>query len=151
MATSKALTVDAYLAELPPERRAVVSQVRDMIRRHIPAGYTEEMAWGVIAYDIPLARYPHTYNGQPLSYVALAAQKNHYALYLMGSYQASDQARIHDAFAKAGKKLDMGKACVRFKKVDDLPLDALGEIIAGVLPDEFIARYEATRAAPRTR
>jgi hypothetical protein len=86
MASSKAATVDAYLAELPEDRRAVVSAVRDVVLRSLPAGYEESMAFGMIGYGVPLARYPDTYNGQPLSYAAIAAQKSYYALYLMGAY-----------------------------------------------------------------
>jgi uncharacterized protein YdhG (YjbR/CyaY superfamily) len=151
MATSNAPTVDEYLAELPPDRRAVVSEVRQMIRRHIPEGYQEMMSFGMMGYGIPLSRYPNTYNKQPLGYVALAAQKSGFSLYLMCAYMGEDEARVRDAFAKAGKKLDMGKSCIRFKKLDDLPLDALGEIIASTPPEELIARYEAARAAPRAR
>ena len=146
MATSKAATVDQYLAELPPERREVVSTVRDLVRRNLPKGYAETMNWGMISYELPLARYPNTYNGQPLSYVTLAAQKNYYALYLMGAYQGSDQAKqLADAFKRAGKKLDMGKACLRFKTLDDLPLDAVARTIASTPPDELVAQFEAAR------
>jgi uncharacterized protein YdhG (YjbR/CyaY superfamily) len=146
MAPSKAATVDEYLAELPADRRAVVSGVREMIRRHLPRGYQEMMSFGMIGYGIPLARYPNTYNKQPLGYVALAAQKNGYSLYLMGAYQGEDDARVREAFARAGKKLDMGKSCIRFKRLEDLPLDALGEIIAATPPEVFIAHYESARA-----
>jgi hypothetical protein len=147
MASSSAATVDAYLAELPPERRAVVSAVLDVVRRHMPAGYAESMAFGMIGWGIPLAVYPDTYNGQPLGYVALAAQKNHYALYLMCAYQddAAEGAWLRDAFAKAGKKLDMGKSCLRFKKLEDVPLDVIGEFVARTPPERFIAQYEKAR------
>lgn len=147
MASSKADTVDAYLAELPEDRRAVVSAVRDMVVRNLPEGYRETMAYGMIGYGIPLERYPHTYNKQPLSYAAIAAQKNYYALYLMGTYTGEQEQAVRDAFAAAGKKLDMGKSCIRFKKLDDLPLDALGRIIAATPPEAYIARYEAARGA----
>ncbi|MEX1018414.1 MAG: DUF1801 domain-containing protein [Litorilinea sp.] len=146
MASSAATTVDEYLAELPEDRRAVVSRVRDLVLRNLPAGYVESMNWGMITYEIPLSRYPETYNGQPLGYVALAAQKRHYALYLMGVYADSEQeATLRAAFDAAGKKMDMGKSCLRFKKLDDLPLDALGAVIGAVTPDEYIAHYEASR------
>ena len=146
MATSKAATVDQYLDELPAERREVVSTMRDLVRRNLPKGYAETMNWGMISYELPLARYPKTYNGQPLSYVALAAQKNYYALYLMGAYQGSEQAKqLAAAFERAGKKLDMGKACLRFKKLDDLPLDAVARTIASTPPEQFIAQFEAAR------
>ena len=147
MAKSKTATVDEYLASLPEDRRAVVSTVRDVIRRRLPQGYRESINWGMIAYEIPLERYPKTYNGQPLAYVALAAQKNHYALYLnctgMG---AEHEARFRNAYLKTGKKLDMGKSCVRFKKLDDLPLDVIGEEVASTTPDALIAHYERSRA-----
>jgi hypothetical protein len=147
MASSKAATVEAYLQELPEDRREVVSTVRDVILRNLPDGYTETMAWGMISYGIPLERYPTTYNGQPLGYVALAAQKNSYSLYLMGVYADPEQeAALREAFRCEGKKLDMGKSCVRFKKAADLPLDAIGELIAATTPEQYIARYEASRA-----
>jgi len=149
MATSKAATVDQYLAELPPERREVVSKVRDLVRRNLPKGYAEAMNWGMISYELPLSRFPKTYNGQPLSYVALAAQKNHYALYLTHAYPGSEQGkRLADAFTRAGKKLDMGKSCLRFKTLDDLPLEDVGRVIASTPPEKLIAMYEAARGKP---
>lgn len=147
MASSKATTVDAYLDELPEERRAVVSAVRDVVVQNLPAGYRETVGWGMITYCIPLEAYPDTYNKQPLGLAALAAQKNHYALYLNCVYQDPEQeAWLRDQFARAGKKMDMGKSCLRFKKLDDLPLDAIGELIASTPPERFIAQYEAARA-----
>ena len=148
MARSSAATVSEYLKELPDDRRAVVSAVRDVILRNLPAGYHESMNWGAINYEIPLSRYPRTYNGQPLSYAALAAQKNYYALYLMGVYDdGGEPARmLKEGFERAGKKLDMGKSCVRFKKLDDLPLDVIGRVVASTPPEQFIAHYEQTRA-----
>lgn len=147
MVQSQAATVEEYLEELPEERRAVVSAVRDVVLENLPEGYVESMAWGMIGYGIPLSRYPDTYNKQPLSYVALAAQKRHYALYLMCCYQDSeDEAFLRRAFERAGKKLDMGKCCVRFKKLDDLPLDAIGELVARTPPERMIETYERARA-----
>jgi hypothetical protein len=146
MASSNARTVEQYLQELPEDRRAVVSAVRDVVVRHLPTGYQETMNWGMISYEVPLEDHPDTYNGQPLAYAGLAAQKNYYALYLTAAY--SDPAReqwLRDAFAKAGKKLDMGKSCVRFKKLEDLPLDAIGTLVAGTSPREFITLYENAR------
>ena len=146
MVSSAATSVDAYLAELPPERRSVVSTVRDLINAHIPPGYEEGMAYGMIGWSIPLSRYPVTYNKQPLAYVALAAQKNAYSLYLMGVYGIGEQeGKLRDAAAAAGKKLDMGKSCLRFRKADDLPLQAIGQLIASMPVDDYIAVYEASR------
>jgi hypothetical protein len=146
MAQSKAATVQAYLDELPEERRAVMAAIRDLILRHLPGGYREAMNYGAISYEIPLERFPNTYNKQPLSYIALAAQKNHYALYLMCVYGDSKrQAWLRAEFEKAGKKLDMGKACVRFRKLEDLPLDAIAQVVGAVTPEKYIAVYEASR------
>ena len=143
---SKATTVAEYLASLPEDRRKVVSKVRSVIRKHLPKGYKENIGWGAITYEIPLTRLPDTYNGQPLCYAALAAQKNYYALYLMGPYgDPKQRATLEDAFQKAGKKLDMGKSCVRFKDVDDIPLPAIGKLIASVPAEKWIAMYEASR------
>lgn len=147
MARSAARTVDEYLAELPEDRRRVISDVRNVIVRHLPQGYVETMNWGMISYELPLSRYPDTYNGQPLSYAALAAQKHGYSLYLNAVYQDSAlEQRLRSAFDAAGKRLDMGKSCVRFKRLEDLPAEAIGDIIAAVPADAFIAQYERARA-----
>lgn len=146
MVMSKATTVEAYLDELPEERRAVVAAVRDAIVKKLPKGYRESIGAGMITYCVPLDVYPDTYNKQPLCYAALAAQKNYYALYLMCCYSGHQEQALRDGFAKAGKKLDMGKSCVRFKKLDDLPLDVIGKVIASTPPKRFIEQYEAARA-----
>lgn len=143
MVSSKAQTVPEYLAELPAERRAVIAAVRKVVRKHLPKGYVEAMNWGMICYEIPLKRYPITYNKQPLSYAALAAQKNNYALYLMGNEET--RKTLAAAFKAMGKKMDMGKVCLRFKKLEDLPLEAIGKVIASVSVDAYIASYEAAR------
>lgn len=150
MVTSRAATVEDYLNELPPERRRVVGAVRDVILSNLPAGYRETMAFGMIGYGIPLERYPDTYNGQPLGYAALAAQKNHYALYLNCAYQdPAELAWLESAWRDAGKQLDMGKSCVRFRSLEELPLDAVGRFIARTPPEAFIAQYEKARGAGR--
>jgi hypothetical protein len=146
MVSSKALTVDDYLAELPPERRAVVASVRDLVRRNLPEGYEETMNWGMISYEIPLERYPNTYNKKPLGYAALAAQKNNYTLYLTSVYQSDERKRwLEREFKKAGKTLDMGKSCLHFKRLEDLPLDVIAKTIASTPPEKFIEQYEASR------
>jgi hypothetical protein len=146
MVQSKAKTVKQYLAELPPERREIISKVRKTILENLPRGYSETMNWGMISYEIPLKDYPDTYNNQPLSYLALAAQKNNYSLYMMGVYQDSKQeTKLKKGFKKAGKKLDMGKSCVRFRKLEDIPLDVIGELIASTPPEAMIERYEKSR------
>jgi hypothetical protein len=147
MAQSKATTVDEYLNELPAERRAEVEAVRAVVKKNLPKGYREIVANGMITYCVPLETYSDTYNKQPLGYAALAAQKNYNALYLMSAYADSAQEKaLRDGFDKAGKKLDMGKSCIRFKRADDLPLDVIGNVIASTSPDQFIAIYEKARS-----
>src|SRR3712207_8617938 len=146
MTRSRATTVQQYLDDLPAERRIVVATVRDIILRHLPAGYQETMRWGMISYEIPLAHYPTTYNRQPLGYLALAAQQRYYALYLMGVYADADQqARMQGAFIMAGKQLDMAKSCLRFRRLDDVPWDVIGQVVASTPPEDYIAHYEAAR------
>ncbi len=146
MAHSNATTVAEYLAQLPEERRATIAAVRTHVLRHLPKGYEETMSAGMIAYVIPLARFPKTYNGQPLWYAALASQKSYCSLHLMRAYGDSQQtSMLKEAFARAGKKLDMGKACLRFKRVEDLELDAIGQVIASTSPEQYIAIYEKSR------
>ena len=152
MATSDAETVDDYLAGLPAERRAALARVREVIRGNLPRGYEEGMAFGMISYTLPLERYPDTYNGQPLCYAALAAQKNHCAVYLTAAYADAKVAKsIADGFRKAGKKLDMGKSCIRFRAADDLPLDVIGKAVAAVPPDAFVKQYAKARVAARSK
>lgn len=146
MATSTAKTVDEYLASLPDDRRAEIEAVRTVVKKRLPKGYVEGMDYGMIYYSVPLSRYPETYNGHPLCYAGLAAQKNYNAIYLMGVYgDGGDANKFKDAFAKAGKKLDMGKSCIRFSRASDLALDAVGDAIASMSPDEYIAMYERSR------
>ena len=140
---SEAATVDEYLAELPVDRREAIGVVRGEILGNLPEGYEEAMNWGMVTYQVPLEAYPETYNGQPLMYAALASQKNHMAVYLMGVY--SDEAtrdRFLDSYKATGKRLDMGKSCVRFRHLDDLPLELIGEAIAACDLDAFIAINE---------
>lgn len=144
MAKSAASTVEEYLAELPEDRRQALSAVRDVVLRNLPEGYREMMTFGMIGYGIPLERYPNTYNGQPLAFAALAAQKNYNAFYLTCVNQDPEQEReLREGFKAAGKKLDMGKSCIRFKRPDDLALDAIARIIATTPPERFIQQYEA--------
>ena len=152
MASSSAATVEKYLATLPPDRRAAIATIRNVIRKNLPRGFEEGMQYGMIGYYVPLSRYPTTYNGQALGAAALASQKGYMSLYLMSVYgDPKQKAWFERAYRAAGKKLDMGKSCVRFKKLDDLPLDVVGEVIAQLDVDRFIAAYEAARSAARAR
>ena len=146
MVRSAADTVDEYLAELPPERAAVVEEVRELVIANIPDGVVESMNFGMIAYEIPLSRYPETYNGQPLMYAALAAQKHYYALYLHSAY-ADEQTvdELHEAYAQAGIRFDMGKSCLRFNKLDDFLPAAAAKAIAACTVEDYIELYEASR------
>jgi Domain of unknown function (DU1801) len=147
MVLSTASTVRDYLASLPPDRRAAIARVRDVINDRLPDGYEETMQYGAISWIVPRARLAETYNGQPLAVAALASQKQYMALYLMTVYGDSKLASwFKAAFAARGKKLDMGKACVRFKTLDALPLDVIGDTIAKVSVDAYVAVYEASRS-----
>ena len=149
---SEATTVDAYLGGLPDDRREAMSAVRDVILANLPEGIVETMNWGMISYEVPLATYPDTYNGQPLAYAALASQKQHMSVYLMGVY-GSDEVRVEfeDAYRASGKKLDMGKSCVRFKRLDDLPLDVVGRAVAAVPLDRFLAMHDEAASLRKTK
>jgi hypothetical protein len=153
MFTSRAGTVSEYLKQLPPETRKALAAVRAVVLENLPKGYKESIGWGAITYEIPLADYPNTYNGQPLCVAALSAGKQHCSIHLMAAYGNPKTRRwLEGQFAKAGKKLDMGKACVRFKSAQDLPLPAMGTVIARITPDKYIKAYEAGRrkaASPR--
>lgn len=144
---SEAATVDEYLDGLPEERREAIGTVRDVILSNLPAGYEEAMRWGMIAYEVPLAVQPDTYNGQPLMYAALASQKNHMAVYLTGVY-ADDQAResFLDAYRATGKRLDMGKSCIRFRKLEHLPLEVIGEAVSRYPVPEFLTLVTQARS-----
>jgi hypothetical protein len=139
-------TVATFLANLPAGRRAAVETVRDVIRRSLPAGYEEVISKNMLVYQVPLERYPDTYNGHPLWYVALASEKSYLSLHLMPIYGSRALAeRLAEGFRAAGKKLDMGKACIHFQNADDLALDVIGEIIATLPPDRWVQIAEAAR------
>lgn len=139
-------TVAAYLASLTPEKRTVIVEARALVLKHIAKGYAEFMNWGVINWGIPIEEFPDTYNGQPLCYVALGAQKNYNAFYLMGAYDGSNAAKLlADAFKRAGKRLNMGKCCLRFKDLDDLELTSVAKLIAMSTPTDYIAYYKRTK------
>lgn len=146
MVKSGAATVEEYLAELPPERREAIEAVRRVVLDHLPDGYEECMQFGMIGYVVPLSRYPKTYNKQALQLAALASQKQYMALYLNTVYaDPAEYERFTAAYRATGKRLDMGKSCVRFKRLDDLPLDLVGETIASVGVEDFLSFYESAR------
>ena len=145
-ARSTARTPAAYVASLPPARRAELERVREVVRRHLPPGYEEAMRSGMIVYEVPLERYADTYNKQPLWYAALAAEKNYLTLHLLTVYGSGAlKGKLEDGFRAAGKKLDMGKGCIRFRAADDLALDVVGEVVASVPLERFVAIAQAAR------
>ncbi|MGB5108115.1 MAG: DUF1801 domain-containing protein [Candidatus Zixiibacteriota bacterium] len=149
---SKAKTVKEYLAELPPDRRKAMETVRKTILANLPKGFEEGMDFGMIGYYVPLSRYPSTYNNHPLPLAALASQKNYMSVYLMCVY--GDQGTLEwftKAYKASGKKLDMGKSCIRFKTLDDLPLEVIGQAIQRISVEGYIEYYENARAKQEAR
>ena len=147
---SKAKTVDEYLDGLDDGRRDAITTVRNVVLENLPDGYEEMMLFGMITYAIPLSIFPDTYNKQPLMYAALASQKRHMALYLTNVYgDGSLEEWFRERYKATGKRLDMGKSCVRFRKLEDLPLDLVGETIAMTPIEEFLEIYKASRSATK--
>ena len=144
---SSAVTIKEYLEEMPPERREAIKEVRQTILKNLPEGYEEALNWGMITYQVPLEKYPDTYNKKPLMYAALANQKNHMAVYLTGIYMDEELNQEFEAkYKKTGKRYDVGKSCVRFRKLDDLPLALIGESVKAMKMDEFIKRTKGLSA-----
>lgn len=144
--TNQPGTVEQYLTGLPDDRRATLDAVRRVVLDNLPEGFEEMMQYGMVSYVVPLDRYPKTYNGEPLAVASLGNQKRHMALYLMGVYgEEGGQDWLRERWATTGKKLDMGKSCLRFKTLDDLALDVVGEVIARTPVDAFLAAYERSR------
>jgi hypothetical protein len=144
---SKAITVQQYLAELPADRRAVLQAVREVILKNLDKNFEEGMQYGMIGYYVPHRIFPAGYHcdpRQPLPFGGLASQKNHMSVYLMGVYGGGEQEkRFRAAWAKTGKKLDMGKCCIRFKKLEDVALDVIGETIRRLPAGAYIEHYES--------
>ena len=143
---SKENSVEQYLNELPEDRKESLSIVREAIVKNLPTGYVEVMNWGMITYEVPLETFPDTYNGKPLMYVALASQKNHMSVYLMGCYMSPEiRKKFENAYKQSGKKFDAGKSCIRFKKEEDLPLELIGKTIGSMSVEQFIENYLLSR------
>jgi hypothetical protein len=153
---SKATTVQQYLTSLPPDRCAALSAVRDVILRNLDKDYEEGVQYGMIGFFVPHRVFPAGYHcdpKQPLPFAGLASQKNHMSLYMMSLYGAAGSDRpdggtdherwFREAWAKTGKKLDMGKSCIRFKKLDDLALDVIAEAIRRMPAKAYISQYES--------
>ena len=151
----KATTVKALLAGLPEDRRKALKAVRAVILENLSPGYEEGIQYGMIGYYVPHSVFPPGYHcdpKQPLPFAGLASQKNHMAIYLMGVYgDPKLDAWFQKAWKATGKKLDMGKSCVRFKKLEDVPLKVLGQVIKKVPAEKYIKSYEATLAGMASR
>jgi hypothetical protein len=143
---SSAKTVNQYLLELPKQRLEAIKAVRDVIRNNLSKGFKETMQYGMISYVIPIDIYPNTYNRKQLAIVSLASQKNYMSLYLMNIYgNKKEEDWFKNEWGRSGKKLNMGKSCIRFKKVEDLPLNLIGEAVTRTSVEDFIQQYEKSR------
>lgn len=146
MAASYAKTVEEYIDSLPDSRADVIRKIRNLFLEHLPKGFVETMNWGMISYEVPLETYPDTYNKKPLSYAALAAQKNNYAIYLNNMYMSKKNTnKILKAFSNIGVKPNMGKSCIRFTKLNRIPIDEIVEVFASSTLESFIKEYEDSR------
>jgi Domain of unknown function (DU1801) len=146
MVSSQASSTEEYLRELSPEREAALRAIVDVVRANLPPGYRESMQYGMIAWTVPLERLPQTYNRKPLAYIALASQKQYISLYLNHVYGDPAAERwFREAYEATGKRLNMGKSCVRFRHLEDLPLDLIGQAVARTSVDEYVAAYRAVR------
>ena len=144
---SDAKRVSEYLAELPEERREAIQAVRQTILDHLPDGYEEDMNFGMITYQVPLKIYPDTYNKEPLMYSALANQKHHMSEYMTGIYMDEDlKDDFEEKYQATGKRYDVGKSCVRFRKLEDLPLELIGESIQAIEMEDFVKRTKGLSA-----
>ncbi len=152
---SKAATVAEYLASLPEDRRKAVQAVRKVILDNLDSQYEERMSYGMIGYAVPHSVYPPGYHcdpRQPLPFAGLASQKGHMSLYLGCLYGSTNMLGwFQTLWNKTGKKLDMGKACIRFKRVEDLALDVIAEAIRRVPAKVYIEQYEIMRAQTEAR
>lgn len=146
MVSSKAETVQKYLEELETERREIIEKLRKIILEKIPKGFVEEMQYGMICYNIPIEKYPNTYNKKALTIAAMASQKNYVSLYLMGIYADKEIEKwFKGELIKSSKKMKMGKSCINFKKIDELDLELIKKVIEKITPEKYIQTYEKSR------
>ena len=148
---SKAKTVDDYLAELPADRREALEQLRKVFKRSLDKKIVEHMNYGMIGYSVPHSVYPPGYHCDPklpLPFAGMASQKQAISIYLFGLYMdEAEMTAFQKAWKATGKKLDMGKSCIRFKRIEDVPLDLLATTLEGMTVDRFVGTYEASRHA----
>lgn len=140
-------TVEEYLKELPADRLEAIDKLRKVIKKNLPKGFEERMSYGMIGYVVPHSLYPKGYHCDPklpLPFINLASQKNFIALYHMGIYSSSELLKwFQEEYSKQCKsKLDMGKSCIRMKKMEDIPYELIGELCKKMSPKDWIDRYE---------
>lgn len=150
MVYSSAKTVSGYISELPEDRKSDIRKLRALCRKHLPAGLEEVMNWGMITYQVPLKTFPDTYNGQPLAFAAIASQKQYISLYLMSIY-AFDKSRkeFEREWKASGKKFNVGKSCIRFRAVSDIPLEVVTKAIGAVTVEQYLSAYSSARGSLR--
>jgi hypothetical protein len=152
VAASAPRTPRELLASLPEQRRHDMAAVRSIILDNLPEGYEEAVQSGMLSYQVPLSVYPDTYNGQAAAIACLASHKGAMSLYLMGVYASPERRRkLEQGFKKAGKKLDMGKSCVRFKRAEDLPLHVIGDTIGSISVDQYVAMLRKADSMRKTK
>ncbi len=142
---SKAATPREYIDSLPADRRHAISEIRKVIRRNLPKGFSEVMCYGMLGYVVPHSTYPPGYHcspKQPLPFINLASQKNYISFYHMALYGPLQEWFRKEWKSSTAKRLDMGKCCIRFKSLDDVPLDLIGRLVARITPQQWIAMYE---------
>jgi Domain of unknown function (DU1801) len=150
MARSTATTPEEYIDSLRDDRREAVAKVREVVNRNLPPGYEEGIAYGMIGWWVPLETFPDTYNGQPLGLAGLASQKNYISLYLNTVYgNPAEEAWFKERYVASGKRLNMGKSCLRFRQLEEVPLDVIGETIARASLDRTLAHYAEARGSSR--
>jgi hypothetical protein len=147
MRVAGATDVKSYLAGLPADRRATLLKIRALVKKNLPKGIEEMFDYGMITWVVPLSIQPETHNGKPLMFAALASQKNNCTIYLTSVAGDKEiEGRLRDGFKKAGKRLNMGKSCIHFKTVDDLPLPVIAEAISAASTKGFLDVANAARA-----
>lgn len=142
------VSVEDYLARLPEDRRETVAKVRQVLLENLNQGFEEGMQYGMIGYYVPHSLFPAGYHvkpSDPLPFAHIGSQKNHIAVYLMHLYgDPTREKTFREQWAKTGKKLDMGKSCIRFKRLEDLALDVLASAVRDISVEEYVARYQQT-------
>ncbi len=135
--------MDEYLSELPEDRAEALTTVLTALRSKLPKGLDETINWGMITFEVPLSTYPKTYNGQPLMHTSLANQKNHMAIYLSCLYGDSPRRdEFIEAYKATGLRMDLGKGCIRFKKIEDLPVDLIADFAGKISVEQLCAIHD---------